>query len=151
VVVNRLMAVGKHIAPLRQSARSGQTRRHLLIDAWGSPAERLDDAEGIRALLKRVVNVLGATLLDLSLRRFSPQGVTAVAMLAESHLAVHTWPELNYFAADLFYCGAGDSEKAMQLLVKELGAVEVRQHDVARGYDQRPAPVEAPATSGGTQ
>ena len=74
------MAVEKQVAPARQSARSGQTRRHVLIDAWGSPADRLDDAEGIRALLERVVDILGATLLDLSLRRFSPQGVTAVAM-----------------------------------------------------------------------
>ena len=143
------MAVEKQVAPARQSARSGQTRRHVLIDAWGSPAERLDDAEGIRALLERVVDMLGATLLDLSLRRFSPQGVTAVAMLAESHLALHTWPELNYFAADLFYCGAGDSEKAVQMLVDKLGAVEVRQRHVARGYDQMSAPVGAPATSDG--
>ena len=93
--------------------------------------------------------MLGATLLDLSLRRFSPQGVTAVAMLAESHLALHTWPELNYFAADLFYCGAGDSEKAVQMLVDKLGGGEVRQRHVARGYDHQPAPVEAPATSDG--
>jgi S-adenosylmethionine decarboxylase len=145
------MTVGKNVAPLRQSARSGQTRRHVLIDAWGSPADRLDDAEGIRSLLEQVVDTLGATLLDLSLRRFSPQGVTAVAMLAESHLAVHTWPELSYFAADLFYCGAGDSEKAVQMLVDTLGAVEVRQRHVARGYDQRPAPVGAPPAAAGGQ
>jgi S-adenosylmethionine decarboxylase len=141
------MAVDKHVAPLIQSASSGHTRRHVLIDAWGSPAERLDDADGIRALLERVIDTLGATLLHLSLRRFSPQGVTAVAMLAESHLAVHTWPEQNYFAADLFYCGAGDSEQAVQMLVDGMGAVEVRRHDVARGLDQIPAP----AASGGTR
>jgi S-adenosylmethionine decarboxylase len=138
------MAVGKHVAPLTrpltQSARSGHARRHVLIDAWGSPTGRLDDADGIRALLERVIDTLGATLLDLSLRRFSPQGVTAVAMLAESHLAVHTWPEQNYFAADLFYCGAGDSEQAVQMLVDGMGAVEVRRHDIARGSDQAPAP-----------
>ena len=145
------MTVGKNVAPHRQSARSGQTRRHVLIDAWGSPADRLDDAEGIRSLLEQVVDTLGATLLDLSLRRFSPQGVTAVAMLAESHLAVHTWPELNYFAADLFYCGAGDSEKAVQMLVDTLGAVEVRQRHVARGYDPRPDPVGAPPAAAGGQ
>jgi S-adenosylmethionine decarboxylase len=68
-------------------------------------------------------------------------------MLAESHLAVHTWPEQNYFAADLFYCGAGDSEQAVQMLVDGMGAVEVRRHDVARGVDQIPAP----AASGDTR
>jgi S-adenosylmethionine decarboxylase len=129
------MAVENQVAPLIQSARSGHTRRHVLIDAWGSPAERLDDADGIRSLLEQVIDTLGATLLDLSLRRFSPHGVTAVAMLAESHLAVHTWPEQNYFAADLFYCGAGDSEQAVQVLVDGMGAVEVRRHDVTRGFE----------------
>jgi S-adenosylmethionine decarboxylase len=137
------MTVGKNVDPLVHSPRSGHTRQHVLIDAWGSPAERLDDADGIRALLERVIKTLGATLLDLSLRRFSPQGVTAVAMLAESHLAIHTWPEQSYFAADLFYCGAGDSEQAVQMLVDGMGAVEVRRHDVARGVDQIPARVVA--------
>jgi S-adenosylmethionine decarboxylase len=140
------MTVGKNVAPLVQSPRSGQTRRHVLVDAWGSPAERLDDADGIRALLEEVIETLGATLLDLSLRRFSPQGVTAVAMLAESHLAIHTWPEQNYFAADLFYCGAGDSEQAVQMLIDGMGAVEVRRHAVARGLDQIPARVSTGAT-----
>ncbi|MDG2039900.1 MAG: adenosylmethionine decarboxylase [Ilumatobacter sp.] len=135
------MTVGKNIDPIVQSARSGHTRRHVLIDAWGSPAERLDDADGIRALLERVIDTLGATLLDLSLRQFSPQGVTAVAMLAESHLAVHTWPEQNYFAADLFYCGAGDSAQAVQMLADGMGAVTVRRQDVTRGFDQMPARV----------
>jgi S-adenosylmethionine decarboxylase len=135
------MAVGRIVAPLTQSARSGHARRHVLIDAWGAPAARLDDADGIRTLLEQVIDRLGAKLLDLSLRRFSPQGVTAVAMLAESHLAVHTWPEQNYFAADLFYCGAGDSEQAIQLLVDGLGAVEVRRHDIARGSDQTKLPL----------
>ncbi|MDA1092965.1 MAG: adenosylmethionine decarboxylase [Acidobacteria bacterium] len=134
------MTVARIAAPLTQSARSGHARRHVLIDAWGAPAARLDDADGIRALLEQVIEKLGATLLDLSLRRFSPQGVTAVAMLAESHLAVHTWPEQNYFAADLFYCGSGDSEEAVQLLVDGLGATEVRRHDIARGSDQAPLP-----------
>ncbi len=119
----------------------------MLIDAWGSPAERLDDEDGIRAILEEVIDILGATLIALSLRRFSPQGVTAVAMLAESHLAVHTWPELNYFAADLFYCGAGDSERAVQMLVDKLGALDVRQRHIVRGYDQRPEPVGTPASS----
>ena len=134
------MPIVKHLAPLTQSARSGHARRHVLIDAWGAPAARLDDAAGIQALLEQVIDRLGAKLLNLSLRRFSPQGVTAVAMLAESHLAVHTWPEQNYFAADLFYCGAGDSDQAVQMLVDGLGAVEVQRHEIARGSNRTPPP-----------
>lgn len=124
------------------------TRRHLLIDAWGSPAERLDDPDEVRAAMKRVIDILEATLLDLTLKRFTPQGVTAVAMLSESHLAVHTWPELNYFAADLFYCGRGDSEAAIQALVDALGAVEVRQRHITRGPDQVRRPDESPPSGG---
>ena len=76
---------------------------HLVVDAWESPAELLNDPECIRGALMDAVSVGGATLIDLCVHQFSPHGVTATATLAESHIALHTWPEHGYFAADLFF------------------------------------------------
>lgn len=78
---------------------------HVLLDAWGAPFPVLDDAERIRDALEATVEAARLTLLAQELRHFEPQGVTAVALLAESHLAIHTWPEHGAFAADLFHCG----------------------------------------------
>lgn len=78
---------------------------HILLDAWGAPFSVLDDAERIHAALEATVEAARLTLLDQEIRRFEPQGVTALALLAESHLAIHTWPEHGAFAADLFHCG----------------------------------------------
>lgn len=78
---------------------------HVLLDAWGAPFPVLDNAERVRGALEATVEAARLTLLDQELRRFEPQGVTALALLAESHLAIHTWPEHGAFAADLFHCG----------------------------------------------
>lgn len=78
---------------------------HVLLDAWGAPFPVLDDVERVRGALEATVEAARLTLLDQKLRQFEPQGVTALALLAESHLAIHTWPEHGAFAADLFHCG----------------------------------------------
>jgi S-adenosylmethionine decarboxylase len=106
---------------------------HLLVDGWNAPAVRLDDASSVRAAVTAAAEAVGATVIDVCVHRFSPRGVTAVATLAESHLAVHTWPELGYFAADLFYCGPGDVDGVVQTLVSAFGAEEVRVRHVPRG------------------
>lgn len=106
---------------------------HLLIDAWRCSADRLDDADGIRDAVERAVDAAGATIIELSVHRFVPHGVTAVAMLAESHLALHTWPESGYFAADLFSCGSGDAERAIEILSDYFEAGEARVQRIERG------------------
>lgn len=78
---------------------------HVLLDAWGAPFPVLNDVERVRGALEATVEAARLTLLDQKLRQFEPQGVTALALLAESHLAIHTWPEHGAFAADLFHCG----------------------------------------------
>jgi len=78
--------------------------RHLLAD-WCGCGPAADDADGACRAIRDAVEVMGATLLDLRVHRFSPQGFTAVAMLSESHLAVHSWPEVGYVAIDVFTCG----------------------------------------------
>jgi S-adenosylmethionine decarboxylase len=107
---------------------------HLVVDAWQAPAELLNDPEAIRKALIEAITEGQATLIDLCVHQFSPYGVTATATLAESHIAIHTWPEHGYFAADLFFCGAGKPKAAMQVLKTALKAQEVRMREFERGF-----------------
>ena len=77
---------------------------HLLIEMWG--ATRLDDATAIEAALREAALAAGATVLHAHTHRFSPfGGVSGVVVLAESHISIHTWPERDYAAIDIFMCG----------------------------------------------
>ena len=75
----------------------------------------------------------GATVLHLHVACFAPQGVTATATLAESHLALHTWPELSHAAVDAFTCGTTDPEALCRAVAAGLAAADVRVQEVARG------------------
>ncbi len=112
-----------------------QMGTHLVVDAWQSPGELLNDPERIRRALLDAISAGGATLIDLCVHQFSPHGVTATATLAESHIAIHTWPEYGYFAADLFFCGAGEPKRAMQILKTALQAKQVTMREIPRGFD----------------
>ena len=107
---------------------------HLVVDAWQAPAELLNDPEAIRKALIEAITAGQATLIDLCVHQFSPHGVTATATLAESHIAVHTWPEHGYFAADLFFCGVGDPKTAMKVLQTALQARQIKIQELQRGF-----------------
>ena len=88
---------------------------HVLLDVWG--ARRLDDPDHIERAMRRAVDVSGATLLHLHLHRFGDGGgVTGVAVLAESHITVHTWPERGFAAFDVFLCGGCRPDLAAEAL-----------------------------------
>ncbi|MBX9814616.1 MAG: S-adenosylmethionine decarboxylase proenzyme [Proteobacteria bacterium SG_bin5] len=108
--------------------------RHLLADLFGCPG--LDDAALIERALRDAAAAAGATLLDLRLHGFGPgAGVTGVALLAESHISIHSWPEHGYAAIDIFLCGRRhDPAAALDVLVARLGATRVAQQVIARGY-----------------
>ncbi|MGJ8536418.1 MAG: adenosylmethionine decarboxylase [Parasphingopyxis sp.] len=109
--------------------------RHLLADFHGCTV-RLDDAALVERALRDAVAAAGATILDLNLHHFGEgQGVTGVALLAESHLSIHTWPEHRYAALDLFLCGhRHDIDAALRALADAFEPTEVRQQTIARGY-----------------
>ena len=107
---------------------------HLVVDAWQAPSELLDNPEAIRQGLIEAINAGQATLIDLCVHQFNPQGVTATATLAESHIAIHTWPEHGYFAADLFFCGAGEPKAAMIILQTALKAQQIKIRELDRGF-----------------
>ena len=115
--------------------RMKQLGTHLVADAWQSPGDLLNDPERIRRAMLDAIAAGGATLIDLCVHQFSPHGVTATATLAESHIAIHTWPEHGYFAADLFFCGAGDPHRAMQVLQAALEAKQVKLTEFTRGFE----------------
>ena len=88
---------------------------HLLIDFWD--ASFLDDMPVVERALREAVTACGATLLHIHLHEFSENGgVSGVAVLAESHISVHTWPELGYAAFDVFMCGDCDPQAAIPVL-----------------------------------
>jgi S-adenosylmethionine decarboxylase len=80
---------------------------HLLVDLWG--ASNLDDPALIDAALREAAIIAGATILHSHFHHFTPNGgVSGVVVLAESHISIHTWPERNFAAVDIFMCGACD-------------------------------------------
>ena len=88
---------------------------HLIIDLW--EAEGLDDRDRIEQALIDAVKAAGATLLHIHLHHFEPNGgVSGVAVLAESHISIHTWPEANYAAIDIFMCGNANPDACIPVL-----------------------------------
>jgi len=79
--------------------------KHVFFTLKGCPFQLLDDPEYIRMVLYRTVQKCEATLLDLNVHKFEPQGVTGFAMIAESHISIHTWPEKEMALCDIFTCG----------------------------------------------
>ncbi|UNH61282.1 S-adenosylmethionine decarboxylase [Synechococcus phage S-SZBM1] len=79
--------------------------KHILFTLRGCSAVLLDDEKYIREMLVQTAKECNSTLLDISSHKFDPQGVTAVALLAESHISIHTWPENGEAVCDIFTCG----------------------------------------------
>ena len=79
--------------------------KHLLLELYGCNYEKLDDESFVRCTLNNAAKLAKAKVLNLVSNKFQPQGVTAIALLAESHLSIHSWPESRYSAVDIFTCG----------------------------------------------
>jgi len=102
---------------------------HLIIDLW--EAKGLSDRELIETALIDAVNAAGATLLHIHLHTFEEGGgISGVAVLAESHISVHTWPEKGYAAFDIFMCGNAQPRKALDVFKRAFnpGRIVVGEH-----------------------
>ena len=89
--------------------------KHVLLDFWG--AKFLKDKEVIEGALQTAADACGATVLSIQVHEFGEStGITGVAILAESHITIHTWPEIDYAALDIFVCGTCDPDKATKVL-----------------------------------
>ena len=99
--------------------------KHLLLELYKCDYEKLNDESFLRCVLNRASKLAKATILNLISNKFEPQGVTAIALLAESHISIHTWPESNYSAIDIFTCGQNMlPELASDYLIEVLKAEE---------------------------
>lgn len=105
---------------------------HLLIDLWD--AERLDDLAHVETTLRAAVRATGATLLNIDLHHFTPNGgVSGVAVLAESHMSIHTWPERGYAAVDIFVCGGCNPHQAVPVLRQAFAPRNIQLAEQKRG------------------
>ena len=104
---------------------------HLIIEVVNGRG--LDDEGRIQQAFRDCVDECGATLLHIHTHKFSPQGVSGVAVLAESHISVHTWPEIGYGAFDVFMCGEAQPIRAVDVLKRAFGTDDVRVTELLRG------------------
>jgi len=107
--------------------------RHILFTLKGCPSELLDDLEFVRKLMYRTSKECNSTLLNLNAYKFDPQGVTSIAMLAESHISIHTWPEKNMAVCDVFTCGDKSTpEKGVEYMMEQLKATDIVSNEFER-------------------
>ncbi len=106
---------------------------HVLGNLRGCPVSKLERVQEVRALLRSVADRAGFKIVGESFHQFQPVGVTGVLVLQESHMSIHTWPELGLAAADVFTCGAeGNAEVGFQCLVDAFDPAEVERRVVGR-------------------
>jgi S-adenosylmethionine decarboxylase len=100
--------------------------KHILFTLKGCPFELLDDEAHIRNVLTNAALLSESTLLGIQSHKFQPQGVTAVALLAESHISIHTWPENGMAVCDVFTCGDHTNPRAGATYMYEaMGATDL--------------------------
>jgi S-adenosylmethionine decarboxylase proenzyme len=106
---------------------------HLLVEFTGCEAGVLADLGRITAAMLRAAEASGATVVTHSFHHFSPHGVSGAVIIAESHLAIHTWPEHGFAAVDFFSCGSVDMDLGLALLRVALGAAAETRLELERG------------------
>lgn len=105
---------------------------HLIVDLWD--AEGLDDPRAIENALVKAARRAGATVLSADFHHFQPNGgVSGVVVLAESHISIHTWPERNFAAVDVFMCGDCVPEETIPVLQEAFNPSRIGAHNIRRG------------------
>lgn len=114
---------------------------HCIAELFDCPHDLLNDRDHIEHALRQAVDAGDATLLNQISFQFTPQGVTALGLISESHVSIHTWPECGYAAIDTFTCGhRANAENAIRSLVRSLGAKRYHLRKLDRGQQFQNAP-----------
>jgi S-adenosylmethionine decarboxylase len=110
------------------------TSYHYLLEFYGVSAKDLDDIALIESRMIQAVKESGASYLNHYFHKFAPQGVSGVIVIAESHISIHTWPEVGYAALDVFTCGyKGLADGIVQHLVNSFNPTKLKKDYVQRG------------------
>ena len=108
--------------------------KHLLLELCSSNSTLLDDIQYIEQVMVLAANEAGANILGKSFHKFSPKGVTGVITITESHLCIHTWPEHEYAAVDIFTCGKGfKPHRAAEIIIERLDCKHPHISEIDRG------------------
>jgi S-adenosylmethionine decarboxylase len=109
--------------------------RHVLAEVYGCRFEVLNDIKKVQDIMVNAALEAGAEVREVVFHKFSPQGVSGVVVISESHLAIHTWPELGYAAVDVFTCGEKVNPwDACNYVAEKFGAAHVSASEIKRGY-----------------
>ncbi len=126
-------AAGAKLAIQKARVLMEHLGRHVIIELWGCN-DAINDADRVKSAMLDAVKAANATLLNIYVHTFSPQGVTGVAVLSESHLSIHTWPEHGYVAADVFTCGeTTEPQAAAAVLHAAFAATHADIKELTRG------------------
>jgi S-adenosylmethionine decarboxylase len=98
--------------------------KHCVAELYGCNHTILDDEKVLKELIRESIDIAEATLLEISSHKFTPQGVTIVALLSESHISIHTWPEDGSVALDVFTCGNSKPDLALLHIINFLKPTE---------------------------
>ncbi len=108
--------------------------RHVLVELYGCDAELLKKVDAVREIMVEAAEACQAAIVDVAFHEFAPFGVSGVVVIAESHLAIHTWPEYQYAAVDIFTCGETiDPEQAVRHIVSRFDCPRASIMEVRRG------------------
>lgn len=122
--------------------------RHILCEAAGCDRDVLDDRKAVERIMVDAALKTGAEVREVAIHKFSPQGVSGVVVISESHLAIHTWPELGYASIDVYTCGnTVDPWVAVDYMNSAFGATTVHATEYARGLPASLSVVDKVETS----
>lgn len=143
------MNFGFKCTTIRYSDKGGKENkmnalgRHILAEIYGCDSSILDDRELIEKVMVDAALEVGAEVREVAFHKFSPQGVSGVVVISESHLTIHTWPELGYAAVDVFTCGERINPwDACNYLTERFNAQYMTATEVKRGIFDKPISVK---------
>ncbi len=121
--------------------------RHILAEIYGCDSDILNDKEAIEKIMVESALKAGAEVREVAFHKFSPVGVSGVVIISESHLTIHTWPELGYAAVDVFTCGDKINPwDACNYMTELFKAKNMTATEVKRGIFEQPVSVKASNT-----
>jgi len=107
--------------------------KHFVAEFWGVNPEKLNDIAKIKNDMENAVTKAKGHILNSFGHKFSPQGVSVVITISESHLSIHTFPEVGYCAMDIYTCGKTCPDKAINYLIKKFSPKKSNVIEITRG------------------